>query len=193
MKKKLEISSELFKQIFLKHGLEDIESIKELHGGFANPAFLINEKYVLRTNDDVKHDRRDGFLRESTLYKLFEDLKLPAPRPVAIDVTKDNFPFYYIINTYIEGDILSSIYPSLHDDQRVKTAFELGNLLKKIHSLTKSDLKRNTELFNWMTPWKERQLTRFDQTYSEFNEHKNLLSPQDRKIVKDIYIMTIKS
>jgi len=187
MKKKLEISSEIFEQIFLRHGLEGIRSIKELHGGFANPAFLINEKYVLRTNDDVMHDRRDGFLRESTLYKFFEDLKFPAPRPVAVDITKAAFPFYYIINTYVKGEILSSIYPSLGDDLKVKIAVELGELMKRIHSITENDIRTNTGLFTWMTPWKDKQLARFDQTYFQFNEHKNFLSSENKKTVDVIY------
>lgn len=187
MKQKLEISDEVFKQIFKKHRLEDVQSIKELQGGFANPAFLINEKYVVRINNDTDTDRRDCFLRESILYKLLEDLKLPAPRPVAIDTTKNTSPFCYIINTYVKGDILSLIYPSLSDGNKIKIALELGELMKKIHSITEDEIRTNTELFSWMTPWKEKLISKFNQTYFEFNEHKNFLSSKDKKVVEKVH------
>jgi aminoglycoside phosphotransferase (APT) family kinase protein len=38
-----------------------------------------------------------------------------------------------------------------------------------------------------MTPWKDKQLARFDQTYFQFNEHKNFLSSENKKTVDDIY------
>ncbi len=186
MSKTFNLAQEVFQQIFSEHKLEDVISVRELHGGYANPAFLVNDKYVVRFNSDDKEDRKECFLREHVLYSLFPGLSIPAPQAIAINIKRDKIPFYYIINRYVEGDILSSVYKSLTNEDQHKVAFQLGELLEKIHSVN-LDIIGETYLFNWRSPWKEIFLNTFDKTYKEFKDHGNPLSEEDKNVVEDTY------
>ncbi|CAN5158098.1 hypothetical protein BH09PAT1_BH09PAT1_2330 [soil metagenome] len=187
MSKTFNLPKEVFQEIFSEHSLGDVISVKELHGGYANPAFLVNDKYVVRFNSDIKEDRKDCFLRENILYTLFPNLNIPAPQAIAVNINKDKVPYYYIINSYVKGDILSSAYNSFTDEDKHIIAFHLGELLQKIHSIHLDIIGDSTKLFNWRLPWKEVFLNTFDKTYKEFNDHGNLLPEEDKKVVEDTY------
>lgn len=187
MPKTFSLPQEVFQQIFIEHNLGDVLNVKELHGGYANPAFLINEKYVIRLNSDDTEDRKECFLREHVLYSLFPNFDIPAPQAIAINIKKDRVPYYYIINTYVEGDILSSVYNSFTNEDKHKIAFQVGEILKRIHSVHLDFIGDNTALFNWKSPWKEVFLNTFDKTYREFNDHGNFLSKEDKGLVETIY------
>jgi len=185
--KKFDLSQEVFQQIFIEHTLGVVNSVHELHGGYANPAFLINDKFVVRFNADENEDRKNCFLRESTLYSAFAKLNIPAPEAIAIDINKNKVPYYYIINTYIPGDILSSVYASFSEEEQREIAFKIGKLLKHIHSLQPQDIDDIYDVLDWQKPWKETIVKKFEKTYGEFNEHKNFLSVEDRKLVEQTF------
>jgi aminoglycoside phosphotransferase (APT) family kinase protein len=187
MTKKLKLSKEVFQQIFLEDNLGIVNSIEELHGGYANPAFLVNDLYVVRFNPDIKRDRKECFLRENILYSLFPKFNIPTPKAIAVNVKMDKIPYYCIINTYIPGSVLSSVYSSFPAEKQHNIAFQLGKLLKKIHTVNLDSFGDEIRIFNWKAPWKDTFLHTFDKTYKEFNEHGNYLSAEDRKTVETIY------
>src|SRR5206468_1334601 len=100
MPKIFNLPQKVFQEIFTENSLGKVLSIKELHGGYANPAYLVNGKYVVRFNSDDNEDRKDCFLRENLLYSLFPTFDIPAPQAIAINVKRDKIPYYYIINSY---------------------------------------------------------------------------------------------
>lgn len=185
MKKQLTISKETLQKILKEHELEEYSDSKELSGGFANPAFLVNKKYVVRFHA-VNHNSGDRFSRESILYPLFRNKNVPAPQLVAIDLSQKLIPYHYIVITCLEGEALSSTWSSLSESSRKKLAEQTGSILKRIHSLGPKDIPGKLDLFKANEDWKETFLKEFEESYEKFNFHNNNLENEDRGEIEGV-------
>ncbi len=121
------------KQIFNKHNLENIKNFKKIASGVSNPVYSINNKYILRIkNDNIKHK----FQKETYLYNLIKQkTKLPVPKTIAINSSKDIIPNEYMITTKLPGKTLKQTVPSLNNKLKQNLAKELGTALAQLHSI----------------------------------------------------------
>lgn len=158
MKQQYTISNDTVGKILNKYNLGNLKSFIPIKAGLINPAFLINDRYVLRIDksDHLKdvqgHDTR--FEREAFLYDLLPKRGAPTPQCLGSDSSREIIPEKYIIVSYIAGVSLSEGFKNLDIDTQQKFPFQMGEVLRKIHSVTPEDLD-GSELFGPKTGWKK--------------------------------------
>lgn len=124
----LPITYDEIQDILSTHNLGKLDSLEQLTFGSINPTFLINNKYVLRIKDDLE--------KEILLFNLLPRFGIPTPSVIARDKN-------YLLMSYIPGQKLVA---------SKQLDFELGSLIKKINSVTPSDLG-NQEIFGNIDNW----------------------------------------
>src|SRR3989344_245240 len=158
MKQQYTISNDKIEKILTKYNLGVLKSFVPIKAGLINPAFLINDSYVLRIDksEHLKnvqgHDTR--FEREAFLYNLLPKRGVPTPQCLGFDSSREIIPEKYIIVSYIEGASLSDGFKKLDIEIEQKLSFQMGEVIKKIHSVTPEDLN-GSELFGSKTGWKK--------------------------------------
>lgn len=158
MKQQYTISNDTIEKILKKYSLGNLKSCVPLTAGLINPAFLINGRYVLRVDrsDHLKnvpgHETR--FEREAFLYDLLPKKGIPTPQCLGFDSSRELIPEKYIIISYIKGVSLSDGCKYLDKETQQKISFQMGEILKKIHSVFPEDLN-GSELFGTKTEWKK--------------------------------------
>lgn len=189
MKKRYLINSDIARLILSKYDLGELESIAPLKAGFINPVFLINNRYVLRIDksDHLKnvhgHDTR--FEREAFLYNLLPKKGIPTPQCLGFDSSREIIPEKYIIVSYIEGVSLSDGFKNLDTEVEQNLSFQMGELLRKIHSVTPEDLD-DSELFGSKIGWKGLYENEFSFYLEEALKGKYFL-PEVGKEIKKTY------
>lgn len=158
MKQQYPINNDTIQKILNKHNLENIRSITSIKTGLINPVFLINDRYVLRIDksDRLKnvqgHDTR--FEREAFLYNLLPKRGIPTPQCLGFNSSREIIPEKYIIVSYIKGISLSDGFKNLDEETQQNLSFQMGQVIRKIHSFTPEDLN-GSELFGPKTGWKK--------------------------------------
>ena len=158
MKQQYTISNDTLEKILNKYNLESLKSVVPIKAGLINPAFLINDRYVLRIDksDHLKnvqgHDTR--FEREAFLYDLLPKRGVPTPQCLGFDSSRKIIPEKYIIVSYIPGVSLSDGFKNLDKEIQQKLSFQMGTIIRKIHNVTTEDLN-GSELFGSKTDWKK--------------------------------------
>lgn len=127
------LSKKEIQEIFDAHSLGRVKTKKILQEGVSNPAYLINDKIVLR----IKKDSRDfKFEKEKFLFGLLKKkTDLPVPTVIDLDNSKKIVPYAYILLEKLPGELLKKAFPKLSHNQKKKLAFELGLSLAKVHSI----------------------------------------------------------
>lgn len=160
MKQQYKISNETIEKILNKHNLGNLKSIIPIKAGLINPAFLINDRHVLRIDksNNLKnlpgHDTR--FEREAFLYKLLPHKGIPIPMCLGFDDSGEIIPEKYIIISYIKGESLSNGFKNCDKKTQLILSFQTGQLLRKIHSVLPEGLNGSSNLFDPKTNWKKR-------------------------------------
>lgn len=158
MKQQYSINNDTVRKILKKHNLGNVKSITSIKAGLINPAFLINDRYVLRIDksDHLKNvpGHKTRFEREAFLYKLLPQKGIPTPTCLGFDNSKKIIPDKYIIVSYIRGVSLTDGFKNLDKEAQQKLSFQMGEVLKKIHCVTPKDLNES-ELFGPKTGWKK--------------------------------------
>lgn len=121
------LSDQEIQSILSTHNLDKLDSLEQLTSGSINPTYLINNKYVLRLKDDLA--------KEIILFNL-PQFGIPTPSVIVHDQN-------YLLMNYIPGQKLTA---------SKQLDFELGNLIKKINSVTPSDLG-NLQIFGDIDNW----------------------------------------
>lgn len=158
MKQQYLISDDTVKKILTKYNLGVLKSFVPVKAGLINPAFLINDHYVLRIDksDHLKnvqgHDTR--FEREAFLYNLLPKRGIPTPQCLGFDSSREIIPEKYIIVSYIKGTSLSDGFRKLDIEIEQKLSFQMGEVIRKIHSVAPESLNGN-KLFGPKTGWKK--------------------------------------
>jgi aminoglycoside phosphotransferase (APT) family kinase protein len=158
MKQQYLIDNDTIIRILHKYNLGELKDFNPIKAGFINPAFLINDKYVLRIDksDHLKnvrgHDTR--FEREAFLYDLLPKKGIPTPQCLGFDSSYEIIPEKYIIISYIPGVSLSDGFKNLDKEVQQKLSFQMGEIIRKIHNVTPKDLNES-ELFGPKTGWKK--------------------------------------
>lgn len=187
MKQQYSINNETIQKILNKHNLGKIKSTASIKAGLINPAFLINDSYVLRIDksDHLKnvqgHDTR--FEREAFLYDLLPKKDIPTPLCLGFDSSREIIPEKYIIVSYIPGISLSEGFKNLDKETRQKLSFQMGEVIRKIHSVVPDDLK-GSKLFGPKTNWKKLYEKEFTFYLEEALKGKYFSSEIEEKIGK---------
>src|SRR3989344_9082789 len=140
MKRQYSISNDTVGKILTKYNLGSLQSVIPIKAGLINPAFLINDSYVLRIDksDHLKnvqgHDTR--FEREAFLYNLLPKKGIPTPQCLGFDSSREIIPEKYIIVSYIPGVSLSDGFKNLNKEIQQKLSFQMGEIIRKIHDVT---------------------------------------------------------
>jgi len=127
------LSKKKIQEIFDAHSLGNVKTKRILVEGVSNPAYIINDKVVLR----VKKDSRDfKFEKEKFLFGLLKKkTDLPVPKVIDLDISKKIIPHDYILLEKLPSELLKKSFSKLSNTQKRKLAFELGLSLAKIHSI----------------------------------------------------------
>jgi len=127
------LSKKKIQEIFEAHSLGIVKTKRILQEGVSNPAYIINDKVVLR----IKKDSRDfKFEKEKFLFDLLKKkTDLPVPTVIDLDNSRKIIPHDYILLEKLPGELLKKSFSKLSDNQKKKLAFELGLSLAKIQSI----------------------------------------------------------
>lgn len=166
MKQQYKISNDTIGKILNKHNLGNLKSIIPIKAGLINPAFLINDSFVLRIDksEHLKnvpgHETR--FEREAFLYKLLPCKGVPTPTCLVFDGSGEIIPEKYTIISYIKGDSLSNGFKNCSKKTQQILSIQMGQLLNKIHDVLPEDLNISSNLFGPSIDWKERYKKEFN-------------------------------
>ena len=192
MKQQYSISNDKIEKILTKYNLGILKSCVPIKAGLINPAFLINGLYVLRIDksDHLKnvqgHDTR--FEREAFLYDLLPKRGIPTPQCLGFDFSREITPEKYIIVSYIKGVSLSGGFKNLNEETQQNLSFQMGEVIKKIHSVAPEDLN-GSELFGPKTGWKklyEKEFSFYLEEAEEATKGK-YFSPEIEEEIKKTY------
>lgn len=115
------------RKIFQYQQLGNVVQLVKTKGGRVNPVYVVNNKYVVKF-DALKR----GFNKESFILKTFK--KLPLPKLLAYDASLRIIPKEYIIQTKLEGENLSFVWPSLKELEKENIFKDLIKILKRFHA-----------------------------------------------------------
>lgn len=160
MKQQYKISNDTIEKILNKYNLGNLKSIIPIKAGLINPAFLINDRYVLRIDKSEHLKNVQGhetrFEREAFLYKLLPQKGIITPTCLGLDSSSEIIQEKYIIVSYIKGDSLSNGFKNCDKKTQQKLSFQMGQSLKKINDVLPKELNESDNLFGPSMDWKKR-------------------------------------
>lgn len=154
-----------YQAILDKYHLEKLESAVKLSGGIINPAFLINNKYVLRLESQKYESNPNKFKKEAFLFSVLPKHGIPTPTVVAFDESLILVNSPYLLLEYIQGQDIAKTWNGLTLAKQLKLAFELGVLTKKIHALSPQDINHHPLLSN-LSAWLKKSQSDFDKYWA---------------------------
>ena len=180
------ISEETIKKILQKYNLGDLFSLEEIKTGLINPVFIVNKQYILRVNTKQTKESKQKFEKEAFLYSLFSQSDIPTPKCIAYDSSGEIIKENYLLVTYIEGETLTKAFKKGNKEVQYKLAFQLGEIAKKIHSVSISEISLRDDLFGNIEDWNKT-------VESEFAEYLNLIKKRgllSDEVLKDIEVVS---
>src|SRR3989344_2807420 len=189
MKQQYSISNDKIEKILTKYNLGVLKSYVPIKAGLINPAFLINDLYVLRIDKSEHLKNVQGhetrFEREAFLYDLLPKRGILTPQCLGFDSSREIIPEKYIIVSYIPGVSLSDGFKNLDKEIQQKLSFQMGEIIRKIHSVIPDDLN-GSELFGPKTGWKKRYEKEFTFYLEEATKGK-YFSPEIEEEIKKTF------
>lgn len=139
-KTKLNISENIISEIFNRHNLGKVTSIKVMTGGNFNTVLKVKTSdnlYAIKiaTKDDTQVLTYEHQLIKSEvyIYKLLEQVKgIKFPKIYGYN-WENNYPYKYLIMEFIDGDMMSKVKLSQADYDKVM--FDLGKAMAEIHTI----------------------------------------------------------
>ena len=172
----------IIQQIVKAHYLNKVKLINHLEGGYSSPVVNVNNEYVIKLNKGNKPLHLEKLTREAYLYNLLKDNKIPTPKVIALDTTKQIVPYYYLIIEYLKGNTLQNQYPLLSNKNNLTE--QLGQIVKKIHSIK---FDHSDSIINNKTNWKACILESFNSHYENFNHNNASLSDVQKEQINQIH------
>lgn len=126
------LNRQQIERIFQAHDLGEVQTIAELARRSVKGVLLINGAYVLR----LEQQRNTRFYAEKQAYHALQATEVPVPRVVALDTSGLRIPYSYLLLTYLPGDPLIDVWPTLSRQAREKVAFEAGAHLARLHNVS---------------------------------------------------------
>lgn len=116
--------------IWHAHGLGTVQRVERPDRGSVNPAFIVNERYVVRFNVSPKSAGR--FESEAMAYGRLAG-KVPVPTAVAVDSSRTVVDAEFLISTRLPGEPVFDGWNDLSEDDRERLAHAAGRHLAVIH------------------------------------------------------------
>ena len=114
-------------------GLTLVRSARPGHG-IANDVWMIEtsgDPLVLKTYDASTGAWKPQ--REAAIYAVMRDLGIPAPTVHIVDASCDVVPFAWSLAERLDGDVYSSVFDSLGEDDHIRIYGQLGGYLGALH------------------------------------------------------------
>ena len=174
------MDEKIIKQIFLQNKLEDVKSVKEIKIGFTNKVYSVNNRFILKVCKDLNNEKK--FEREYFLYDFFKD-KIPVPKIIVRDFSKDTYSKFFVIYPKVQGDNLYSKWHLLNNDERKSIIMQLCDSLKIIN---KSPYERFVKKFklNSSVNWHDRILAQIQNSLRKA-KNKRLISLEFIQAIKN--------
>lgn len=118
--------------IWQAHGLGTVDLIERPDRGSVNPAFIINERQVVRFNVSPKSAGR--FESEALAYQRLAG-KIPVPDAVVVDSSRRLADAEFLISTRLPGLPVIDGWHTLTEDARERLAVSAGRHLAAIHKV----------------------------------------------------------
>lgn len=116
----------------------NITKIEDVPHGVQNPVFIARVEQgsdlVVRIFNPVSGDWKPR--KEEVVYRLLKDNGISVPTILKTDITKSLIPFNYVISNRLDGSVMSDIYDSLTQEEKVVLYKEFGQIVGRIHSIT---------------------------------------------------------
>ena len=117
-------------QIIEKHFGIKPKKILRMKNGICNEVFLLGldkKEVIIRLNDD------EDEMRGSEIYiPLFKSKGIKVPDIITSDYSKKFVPYYYQIQSKIEGEDINKVIHKLSKKQLYSIATEIANIFKKL-------------------------------------------------------------
>jgi len=65
-----------------------------------------------------------------------QQTSIPMPKIIAVDVSYQNYPWRYLIKTFITGEVWADVRPQLHGEDLRRAYEQIGQAVGELHSLT---------------------------------------------------------
>lgn len=138
------------------------KSIEQIHQGFSyDLKYSIKtedgEKYFLRVSDALSYDRKK---QEHEIIGTMTNLGIPSLQE--IDFGRCNHgKNVYMLQTWINGNILETALPTLPKDQQYKLGVKAGTILRKMHSF------KSTVISDWYSV----RLEQYQSNYKKYKQY----------------------
>lgn len=129
-----QVDNETLQRIWSAHGLGDVRTVDWAGRGVNNPAFVVNNTYVVRF-DGFINEGISRFHGEQAAYGLLKQANIPCPQVTVLDDSKTLAPYDYMIMTKVEGTTILDSWPDLATTQQQQVAHEAGRLLARLHNI----------------------------------------------------------
>lgn len=122
----------MFREI---EGSEEWLSIEKIAKGWSS-----DEKYIVITKDDKKLLRistieaHESKLKEFEIISKYAQTGIPMSLPLAMGICDDGRRSYMLL-TWIEGQELNEVLPTLNEEEQYLLGRSAGRILRKIHSI----------------------------------------------------------
>lgn len=112
-------------------GLGKPSTIERLRGGIANHVYRVNGEWVVRIgsgSDGPRFPKAAGVLQAVAG-------RVKAPQVIYTDFTRTRFPYEVMVCSYIEGRLLSNMWPGLAAAERQRYVIAVTEELAKVHAV----------------------------------------------------------
>ncbi len=107
-----------------------INCVREIHAGFNNSIFEVNQTYIFKICTDIK--KEDTFDTEANFYRENSDNET-IPSLIRYDKSKKAIPYVYEILEKVEGKTLFYHWYCMREEEREQLICQLVKVIKDIH------------------------------------------------------------
>ena len=151
-----------------------INCVREIHAGFNNSIFEVNQTYIFKICTDIK--KEDTFDTEANFYRENSDNET-IPSMIRYDKSKKAIPYVYEILEKVEGKTLFYHWYCMREEERERLICQLVKVIKDIH-------KHRKKGYDWAGMVQSRIEKKFFETENLFD------SSEKQKIIFQSFIMT---
>lgn len=134
-KEAFQIDRPALQRIWDAFGLGRVQFVEQIVRGGNNPTLIVNDSLVIRF-DGIINEGVSRFWGEKRAYDALRQASIPAPQIMVVDDSRTLAACDYCIMTKVEGTPLIESWPALPANKRESAAYEAGQLLARMHTIT---------------------------------------------------------
>lgn len=128
-----------------------VEPILAIEDDGTNANFWFGSNKVIKIFTPFCHGRESKGMEAATL-RCLADSNIPSPRLIArgeLMPLDDDWKWPYVIIDRLPGQTLASLWPEMPHEQRMGFAFQIGDLLRRLHKVVPTSELSTTFQANW--------------------------------------------